>query len=212
VFTLVVHPAHAQTLRENHADLDELAANLEQAGTEIGLKFTAPIAVKVAADPILPFQEVEIHAGIASEPLAETSAMPVERKEDSEKVPANAFLIVNGTQIFTLDKSVINIGRSSENHLVISDPRVSRFHAQMRITEGRFVIFDLDSTGGTRVNERPVKESQLKPGDVISLAGVPLIFGKDDSLGLKDTQAYFLAPSEGEGSSRPEPPSLSDKR
>jgi hypothetical protein len=210
VFTLVVHPTHAQNLRENLAGLDELALNLKQAGAEIGLRFAAPIVVKVAADPILPLQGMEIHAGITPEPLADTSTMPVE--QDSEKVPTNAFLIVNGTQIFTLDKQVINIGRSSENHLVIDDPRVSRFHAQMRITGGRFVIFDLDSTGGTQVNDRRVKQSRLKPGDVISLAGVPLIFGKDDSPSLKDTQSHVLAPKKGDESSHSKPPTLSDQR
>jgi pSer/pThr/pTyr-binding forkhead associated (FHA) protein len=43
------------------------------------------------------------------------------------------------------------------------------------------VIFDLDSTGGTFVNRVQVNQSTLFPGDVISLAGVELIYGQDAS-------------------------------
>jgi pSer/pThr/pTyr-binding forkhead associated (FHA) protein len=49
------------------------------------------------------------------------------------------------------------------------------------------VVFDLDSSGGTLVNGRRVLQQALQPGDVVSLAGVPLVFGQDDP-GLIDTQ------------------------
>jgi pSer/pThr/pTyr-binding forkhead associated (FHA) protein len=74
---------------------------------------------------------------------------------------------------------VINIGRRLDNHVVIDDPRISRNHAQIREIKGRFVIFDLNSTGGTYVNGDRINQSVLYPGDVISLAGVTLIFGQD---------------------------------
>ena len=97
----------------------------------------------------------------------------------AEKIPNNAFLIIGGTQIFPLDRSVINIGRRLDNHIVIDDPRVSRAHAQLRIVRERFVLFDLNSSGGTFVNGQRAEQSVLYPGDVISLAGVTLIFGQD---------------------------------
>ncbi|MBK6645463.1 MAG: FHA domain-containing protein [Anaerolineales bacterium] len=46
--------------------------------------------------------------------------------------------------------------------------------------KGRFVVFDLNSTGGTFVNGQRTSQSVLYPGDVISLAGVALIFGQDN--------------------------------
>jgi pSer/pThr/pTyr-binding forkhead associated (FHA) protein len=82
--------------------------------------------------------------------------------------------------VFPLKKSIINIGRRLDNHLVIDDPRVSRNHSQLRAIKGRFVIFDLNSTGGTFVNGQRTSQSVLYPGDVISLAGVPLVFGQDN--------------------------------
>jgi pSer/pThr/pTyr-binding forkhead associated (FHA) protein len=41
------------------------------------------------------------------------------------------------------------------------------------------VLFDLNSNGGTFVNGQRTNQSVLHPGDVISLAGVSLIFGQD---------------------------------
>ena len=67
-----------------------------------------------------------------------------------------------------------------ELDLVIDDPRISRNHAQLRAIKGRYVIFDLNSTGGTFVNAQRTSQSVLYPGDVISLAGVPLIYGQDN--------------------------------
>jgi pSer/pThr/pTyr-binding forkhead associated (FHA) protein len=41
-------------------------------------------------------------------------------------------------------------------------------------------LFDLNSTGGTFVNGQRTSQTVLYPGDVISLAGVALIFGQDN--------------------------------
>lgn len=97
---------------------------------------------------------------------------------NEKTIPASAFLIVN-SQIFPLDKELINIGRKLDNHIVIHDPRVSRNHAQLRVMDGQFVVLDLNSTGGTFVNGQRVTKSVLYSGDTISLSGVPLKFVED---------------------------------
>jgi pSer/pThr/pTyr-binding forkhead associated (FHA) protein len=89
-------------------------------------------------------------------------------------------LIIEGVKVHPLKETVVNIGRRLENHLVIDDPRISRNHAQLRAIKGRFVLFDLNSTGGTFVNGQRTSQTVLYPGDVISLAGVALIFGQDN--------------------------------
>ncbi|MBP8857500.1 MAG: FHA domain-containing protein, partial [Anaerolineaceae bacterium] len=76
------------------------------------------------------------------------------------------------------DLPVINIGRREDNHLVIEDLRISRTHAQLRARMGKYVIFDLGSTGGTFVNGQRVTQAILAPGDVISLAGLTLIYSE----------------------------------
>ena len=57
----------------------------------------------------------------------------------------------------------------------------------MRAIKGRFVLFDLNSTGGTFVNGQRTSQTVLYPGDVISLAGVALIFGQDNPPPRLDT-------------------------
>ncbi len=62
---------------------------------------------------------------------------------------------------------------------MVSDPRVSRRHAQLRWRFGRHVLYDLGSSGGTTVNGRAITEAALEPGDVFSLGGADIIYGRD---------------------------------
>jgi pSer/pThr/pTyr-binding forkhead associated (FHA) protein len=91
-------------------------------------------------------------------------------------------LIVDGIKEFRLNQSRISIGRQLDNDLVVDDPRVSRHHAQLRAIKGRYVLFDLNSSGGSFINGQRASQSILYPGDVLSLAGVSLIFGQDNPL------------------------------
>ena len=109
---------------------------------------------------------------------------------DPVRIPEDAFLIVDGIKVFPLTQPLIRIGRRLENNLVLDDPRVSRTHAEMRAINGRYVLFDLDSTGGTFVNGVKITQSVVYPGDVISLAGVSLVYGQKNApprLDLKET-------------------------
>jgi pSer/pThr/pTyr-binding forkhead associated (FHA) protein len=78
-----------------------------------------------------------------------------------------------------VDKPLITLGRKLDNHLVLADPHVSRRHAEIRLQSGRFVLRDLNSTAGTRVNGQLIHEHPLQPGDVIVIAGSSLIYGED---------------------------------
>ena len=100
--------------------------------------------------------------------------------EEIDSIPPNAFFVIEGGKIYPLVKAVINIGRLLDNHLVIDDPRVSRSHAQLRAVQGHFVLFDLNSTGGTFVNGHRITETIIYPNDAISLGGVALTFNQDD--------------------------------
>lgn len=105
-----------------------------------------------------------------------------DNKEDSSAViPDDAFLVLEGIKVMPLTQAIINIGRRFENHIVIDDPRVSRFHAQLRVVDGRFVLFDLDSSGGTYINGMQISKSILYPGDEISLAGFAMVYRQHDA-------------------------------
>src|SRR5512143_1566747 len=98
--------------------------------------------------------------------------------QDPVRIPEDAFVIVDGIKVIPLSQPLIRIGRRLENNLVLDDPRVSRTHAELRAINGRYVLFDLNSTGGTFVNGLKITQSVVYPGDVISLAGVNLVYGQ----------------------------------
>lgn len=104
------------------------------------------------------------------------STAPFQSGESDRQEAEEAFLIVNGVDLFPIRQPIVSIGRRTDNLLVLNDPRVSRAHAEIRRIRGRFVIFDTNSSGGTYVNGKRVTHSVLYDSDVISLAGVHLIF------------------------------------
>lgn len=180
IFTLIVPPDETDRWRDARI-LDTLKETLQIVGRESDLGFAAPPTLSVAADASLAPGQARVIASHKVEKLGPTNAIAQNSPEtDENKIPENAFLIIDGRKVFPLNGLVINIGRRLENQLAIDDPRVSRTHAQLRAIKGRYVVFDLNSTGGTFINGQRTSQSILYPGDVISLAGVSLIFGQDN--------------------------------
>jgi hypothetical protein len=182
-FTVLVHPSQADAIVDDTALLVEFANLLQEIGKEANLHFIKTPVVNIAPNDDVPVDQVDVITRFSEGALGQTSTLGDSPQVEDGSLPLNAFLIINGIQIFPLDKPVINIGRRSNNHLMIDDPRVSRQHAQIRASHGRFEIFDLESTGGIFVNQQRVTQSVLHAGDVISLAGIHLIYGQEISLG-----------------------------
>jgi len=203
VFTLIVAPDSSPMWKEQRT-MDALKEIIAGAGDEVGLKFTSSPSITITTDENYSPDDISVVASHKLEPVADTQGMDSPgasvNAAVSEAIPENAFLIIEGVKVHALTEPVVNIGRRLENHLVIDDPRVSRNHAQLRSIRGRFVLFDLNSTGGTFVNGQRTSQTVLYPGDVISLAGVALIFGQDNPPVRPDLAETF--PFEGR---RPEP-------
>ncbi len=70
----------------------------------------------------------------------------------------------------------VTIGRLPECDVVLGDPNVSRRHAEIRRQGTGFVVVDLGSTNGTRVNGAGVKERRLVDGDEITVGGTRIRF------------------------------------
>ena len=78
-------------------------------------------------------------------------------------------LLVGGGRRTVLSGSRVLIGRSRDCDLMLDDPNVSRRHAELRQEDGHWVVADLASTNGVKVNGRRVQEEPLSPGDEITL-------------------------------------------
>ena len=89
--------------------------------------------------------------------------------------PVGSLLLADGTRIALGDEPV-TIGRLPDCDVVLEDRNISRRHAEVRRIPNGFVVVDLDSTNGTRVNGANVKERRLEDGDEITLGSSKIRF------------------------------------
>jgi Protein of unknown function (DUF3662)/FHA domain len=86
-----------------------------------------------------------------------------------------AMLAVAGRK-HELGKPQIVLGRSRECDITISDPNVSRRHAEIRHENGSYWIVDLNSTNGVEVNGKRIDRARLEHSDRIVLGQTELTF------------------------------------
>ena len=90
---------------------------------------------------------------------------------------ARAMLRVQGGRTQPVGAEGAVIGRSRDADVVLEDPNVSRHHAEVRPSGGSWIVNDLGSTNGIKVNGRRVHGPQsLKRGDVIEIGTSNLTF------------------------------------
>jgi FHA domain/Domain of unknown function (DUF1707) len=76
------------------------------------------------------------------------------------------------------DRHVV-LGRSRDCDCVLAEPSVSRRHAELRRTGGRWLLRDLGSRNGTRVNGvRLLDEAEVGPGDRVSFGDARFRLGE----------------------------------
>jgi len=199
-YTLSIHPRETGELQRSPPEVQEqLASDLRKVLKEFGFLVAKGPHITLATDPTLSMGEIRVIAWHSSDPLEFTDEQKIPLVETAERPPLNAFLVVEGKRHFPLDKEIISIGRLPSNDLILNDPHVSRRHAQLKSSENGFIINDLKSTAGTFVNRRRVKKHRLRPGDVISIAKVELIYGEDPGGPPEVTPPYappFKPPSD----------------
>jgi hypothetical protein len=187
-YIVMVGDDAAQIMAEDPAIKEALLQMLIEAAEQDGTTFQAPPRIKINVDDSLGPGGFEILPSYGVQDIADTSTMAVEQGDELSS-PENAFLILQGNQVIPLTGQVVNLGRRTDNQIVIDDSKVSRKHAQLRVINNRYVIFDLGSTGGTYINKVQIEQASLFPGDVISLAGVDLVYGQDAGLFSGDSRS-----------------------
>jgi Protein of unknown function (DUF3662)/FHA domain len=90
-------------------------------------------------------------------------------------VGGGTLVLPSGDRI-TLSEKPVLIGRLPDCEVTLADPNVSRRHAEVRPFGTGFLVVDLGSTNGTKVNGTTVSEHQLQDGDSITVGATRIRF------------------------------------
>jgi len=94
------------------------------------------------------------------------------RKPRASSARRAVLLVMAGSaagRVVLLESRKVTIGRSRQADFTLQDEGVSRMHCVIASQDGKYVLADLGSTHGTRVNGARAERVELKPGDRIEL-------------------------------------------
>jgi hypothetical protein len=181
-YIIHLHPDAKQQLEPHHTGLtDTLGEHLVELATQSGYRIHSRPTVQLKADDSLNRASVVIMAHHQRRKTDSTAVMQAIRTPDKQAAPRAPQFIINGSREVPIDKPVMNIGRGTENDIIIDDVYVSRHHLQIRLRSGVYTLFDVDSRSGTTVNNVSVSEHSLQPGDVIQIGDTQLIYTTEAS-------------------------------
>jgi hypothetical protein len=176
----------------------ELSDYLLEHARQEGLALTSRPQIELHTDERLDLGEFGIQAQLLSAPEDESEeaaeaaapsagdfghtmvyspdreARPLEPMLDRRQ----AVLVGEGRRSVLAGNRVL-IGRSRECDITLSDPNVSRRHAELRRGEEGWAVVDLGSTNGVKVDGRRVEHAVLRPGDRITIGVTDLTFELD---------------------------------
>jgi hypothetical protein len=82
-------------------------------------------------------------------------------------------------QSFDLTGPEITVGRVADNKIQVEHASVSGHHAVLKLDALDYVIKDLDSTNGTRVNGEKIAEQKLRRNDIVRLGNIELLYDSE---------------------------------
>jgi len=100
---------------------------------------------------------------------AEPEPVPVPEREQAP-------ILRVGAAEYSLDRGRLAIGRSRDCDIRLTDPNVSRRHAEVRQEGHAYFVVDLDSTNGIEVNGRRARRARLEDRDVLVLGSTEIVF------------------------------------
>ena len=77
---------------------------------------------------------------------------------------------------FGLEEPILRLGRDSSSSIQVHDTEVSRHHAELRRTDRDYVVSDLNSSNGTFVNGRRIRQQLLASGDQLQVGSTLMLY------------------------------------
>jgi len=155
-FLVHLSPADLEALESVRRDLlTELIEAVKEYAEDEGYHLKGSVSVAIDADDSLKVGRIKVSCEIratGTTAVTATVTLPDDRR-------------------LTLGSETLVIGRSADNAIVFDDPNVSRRHAEISATGGGWVVKDLGSTNGTKVNGTIITgERALRDGDIVLFA------------------------------------------
>ena len=172
----------------------ELSDYLLQYARDEGLSLTTRPTVDFATDDRLGVGEFGIQAMLIKGPEDEQSepqqadfghTMVYSPSKDARRLESPAedsrqrAMLVGAGKRTVLSGSRVLLGRSRDCDIQLDDPNTSRRHAEVRREGNSWVVADLGSTNGIKVNGNRVAEAELHPGDEVTLGLIRLRFERE---------------------------------
>ena len=162
---------------------EQMAAYLTNLAQQADFRLGRAVQVMFMVDSNLPPHQFLVQTKHANQPVELTTQFQLREDSEAEAMAAlhalDAYLVIGGRRYISLDRPLFSLGRRADNDVVLDSPTISRQHAQIRWRYGRFILYDLSRRGRTAVNEQPITEHVLQPGDVITLSDTRIIYGEE---------------------------------
>jgi hypothetical protein len=153
-FRIALSPSDSEHFSSfSDALVRELSEAVREHARDEGYHFVGPVQVTLGPDPSLGQGEFLVAGEIV---------------EGAGGHAAGSLALPDGTRV-VLGGEPVTIGRQAECDIVLDDTNVSRRHAEVRRQGEDYVLIDLGSTNGSKVNGARVKVHPLADGDEIAL-------------------------------------------
>jgi len=161
-FTVMLSEGDLTSFDDIH---DVLTAELVEAAREYareeGYHFMGPVRVELSSDPDQRPGRFEVLSQL---------------RQAKGGAGAGSLVMPSGQRISLGDRP-LDLGRSSECAISLSDQNVSRRHAEVRPSSRGYAVADLGSTNGTMVNGTRIRDEQLLvDGDIINVGSTYIRF------------------------------------
>jgi hypothetical protein len=158
-FTVVLSPEDADRFAPIEDELvSELVSVAKDHATREGYVLIGPVSVEL---------EVDEH----------TVQGTLEVKAEMTRATGEASVVLADGRRVSIEEGGLTVGRLPECGIALDDGNVSRRHAEIRHSDGTWVLVDLGSTNGTRLNGFPVIGSkELQSCDEITVGNSVLRF------------------------------------
>jgi hypothetical protein len=177
IYRIFLHPDTVRHFVKAYPNLQTRLSHLiVNLGTQSGYRLSSTPIIKLLPNNELTTHQFKVHADHGSESHMSTAAMQPMKTPKNTTAVLHPKLIIGDSKTIELAGSLINVGRDETNDIIIDDDYISRHHLQLRKRFGAYTLFDVNSRGGTQVNNTSVREHRLQNGDVIQIGHTSIIY------------------------------------